>query len=118
MQEAYLRAFKFFIGWNVLRNVTPAMTSNDLTQQILSSHLRSLNSQERLVDVTSTDQHTVKPWFDGRGLNYSPLVIGLTQQGYALVGGRVDYVDNRYVAVIVYKHGGHPDHLVRDEAAR
>jgi anti-sigma factor RsiW len=75
--------------------------------QVLSSHLRSL-MPNHLTDVASNDQHNVKPWFNGR-LDYSPSVPRFDDQGYPLIGGRVDYVGGRPVAVVVY---GRRQHLI------
>jgi anti-sigma factor RsiW len=72
---------------------------------VVSAHLRSLQG-DRLIDVQSTDQHTVKPWFNGR-LDLAPPVIDLTAQGFTLIGGRLDYIEGRPVASIVYKRRLH-----------
>ena len=76
-----------------------------LTQEVISSHVRATLGQ-RLVDVASSDQHTVKPWLSSR-LDFSPPVQTLLAQGVVFLGGRVDYVDSRPVAVLVYKRREH-----------
>jgi anti-sigma factor RsiW len=72
---------------------------------VLSAHLRSLQG-EHLTDVQTSDQHTVKPWFNGK-LDVAPPVVDLTAQGFTLVGGRLDYVDGKPVASIVYRRRTH-----------
>ena len=75
--------------------LTRAGTSADdrLAEWVLAGHVRSLQVAH-LTDVDSTDRHTVKPWFRGK-LDFSPQVPDLTPQGYALSGGRLDYLTPR-----------------------
>ena len=73
--------------------------------EVVSAHLRSLQG-DRLIEVASTDQHTVKPWFNGR-LDLAPPVVDLTAQGFTLLGGRLDYLDGQAVAAIVYRRRIH-----------
>jgi anti-sigma factor RsiW len=76
-----------------------------ITADALSSHARSLIAQQ-IVEVASSDQHTVKPWFNGR-LDFTPPVRDTAAEGYPLVGGRIDYLNERQVAALVYKRRKH-----------
>jgi anti-sigma factor RsiW len=82
----------------------PRLT-NPLLDELVSAHVRSL-MPTHLIDVVSTDKHTVKPWFAGHTY-VSPVVADFEQQGYKLIGGRADYLDHQRSAVVVYQHGAH-----------
>jgi anti-sigma factor RsiW len=84
--------------------VIPRMDS-PLSSEIVSAHVRSL-MPTHLIDVASTDKHTVKPWFAGHA-DVSPAVADFESQGYRLIGGRADYIDHQRSAVVVYQHGPH-----------
>ena len=79
--------------------------TNPLLDELVSAHVRSL-MPAHLIDVVSTDKHTVKPWFAGH-TDVSPVVADFEAQGYRLIGGRADYLDHQRSAVVVYQHGAH-----------
>jgi anti-sigma factor RsiW len=91
--------------------VFPTLTrpSNNLlatvTAQLVSDHMRSL-LPDHLIDVVSTDQHTVKPWFAGK-LSFSPPVYDFSDQGFKLIGGRLDYLGNQEIAAVVFQRRQH-----------
>ena len=84
--------------------LTPLL-STPLVDDLVGAHMRSL-MPTHLIDVASTDRHTVKPWFAGHA-DVSPVVADFAAQGYRLIGGRADYLDHQRSAVVVYQHGAH-----------
>jgi anti-sigma factor RsiW len=89
----------------IVMMVVPGGSGNSLERQMVDNHLRSMLA-DHLVDVPSSDQHTVKPWFQGK-LNFAPSVPDLTADGFTLIGGRLDVVGGRPAAAIVYRRRQH-----------
>ncbi len=73
-----------------------------IADEVFASQMRAAQSENRLVDVASSDEHTVKPWLDAR-LDFAPPVKDLSGAGYALLGGRVDYIGGHTAAALLYR---------------
>jgi len=93
------------VAWVIGTAIVDWRTNEDLAVEAVTTHVRATLGNHP-VEVASSDQHTVKPWLSAR-LDYSPPVRDLAREGFALVGGRIDYLDRRPVAALVYRYRDH-----------
>ena len=98
------------ITWSVALVTLAPGEPERIGEQVVTAHVRSLMAPNHLVDVTSADSHTVKPWFAGK-LPFAPPVADYSQQGFELTGGRLDYIEGQPAAAITYRHRLHTVNL-------
>jgi len=105
------------LSWTLATTVLAWQANNDYAVAVVGTHVRAMLG-DHLIEVESSDRHTVKPWFSAR-LDYSPPVQSMASEGFELIGGRLDYLERRPVATLVYRHREHMiDVFVRPETSR
>ena len=103
---AFACAAVALVTWIVATGPMSPAADDRIAQEIVNAHVRSLMAPGHLADVTSSDQHTVKPWFAGK-LGFAPPVADYDAAGFTLTGGRLDYIEGHAAAAITYRHKLH-----------
>jgi anti-sigma factor RsiW len=104
-------------AWMIGTTVLAWRANEDFAVAAVATHVRATLG-DHLIEVASSDRHTVKPWLSAR-LDYSPPVQDLASEGFALIGGRLDYLERRPVATLVYRYRQHTiDVFIRPETSR
>lgn len=111
---AVAACLSFILVFQLGRMSVSGPSSQTVVDEIVSAHVRSL-MVAHIADVDSTDQHTVKPWFEGK-IDFAPMVRDFKNEGFPLTGGRLDYVNSRPTAALIYKSNQHFINLLQQPA--
>ena len=106
LQATGLAACAALLGALITYSTLRPVPDDPLREQLIASHVASLAEPKRLIVVASEERHVVKPWFQGK-VDFAPVVRDLSDQGFVLLGGRVDHVGGRQAAALVYRIRSH-----------
>ncbi len=104
------------LTFTIMRAPVDTVASLPWQEQVVARHIAGLSDPRHLIEVTSSDRHTVKPWFQGK-TDFAPSVVDLTANGYALLGARLEQFGPQPAAVLVYKLREHPTSLFMTRSA-